>query len=101
MAKKKEENLKVLAAQYAELVAEEKTISARKEELQVKIKAGMADAGADRVETNFGTFSTYKTSRWEYSPAVKALQEQEKEKGIATKTEAEAFKFTPVKVKTT
>lgn len=99
MAKKEKIDLKVLAVEYAEIMAAESLLEVKKEELKAKIKLGMAEAGADRVETNQGTFSTFKTTRWKYSPAVKALQEVEQEKGIAEKTETEVFKFTPVKVK--
>lgn len=99
MAKKKEFDLKEMAKEYAEIVLQENVIAARKEELKAKIKEGMTAAGADRVETNQGTFSIFKTTRYEYSPEVKALQEYEKEKGIAKASVSETFKFTPVKIK--
>lgn len=99
MAKKKEVDLKNLSAEYAELVLAENVLTARKEELKAKIKEGMTAAGADRIETNQGTFSIFKTTRYEYSPAVKALQEEEKEKGIAKANVSETFKFTPLKEK--
>lgn len=99
MAKKEKIDLKMLAVEYAAIMAEEAVLETRKEEVKAKIKMGMTEAGADRIETNQGTFSTFKTTRWKYSPAVKALQEVEQEKGIAEKTETEVFKFTPIKVK--
>lgn len=92
-------DLKVLAVEYAEIIAQESLLETKKEEIKAKIKLGMIEAGADRIETNQGIFSTYITKRWKYSPAVKALQETEQEKGIAEMSETEVFKFTPVKVK--
>lgn len=83
---------------YAELKAEEKRIAAEIDELKPEIQAAIVASGADKVETDFGNFILKPTVRWKYSPAVEALQEEEKAKGIAQKVETPGLLFKAAKV---
>ena len=106
MAKK--EDLKKLAVQYAELVAKENAIKAEKEEVQTKLKAEMKTAGADRIETNQGTFTIYKRTNWQYPEAhavllgqVKEAETKWQESGEAKLSLTESFRYTPAKNEST
>lgn len=104
MAKKID--LKKLAIDYAEIERQLAILKLQKEGVQAEIKDGMKQAGANKVETNQGTFTIYPKTTWEYSEnhkimenAIKAQEEKEKKDGIAKAITTEAFRFTPVKVK--
>ena len=104
MAKIKANDLKNLAAQYAEVVAEEVKIKMQKEDIQARMKESMKAAGADKLETNFGAFTIYQRATWKYSPEIeseyeiiKQKEKQEQEEGIAKATYTESLRFTPIK----
>ena len=108
MAKKQKEelNLKQLAENYADIDAQIAELEDKKKEVKTKIQEGMKDAGADKIETNHGSFTIYPRTSWEYSQSIKdsyeALKQQEKseqETGVAKPTVTESFRFTPLKVK--
>ncbi len=106
MATKKKNDLKELAAEYAKILAQELKLKTLKDEVQAMIKESMKKAGADKIETNVGSFTFYKRTTWEYSPEIQAAYEvlkiqekDEQENGAAKPTVAETFRFTPLKVK--
>lgn len=75
---------------YAALKIEEKRIKAELELLNPVIKDLMQKANADKVPSDWGTFTLKPVSVWKYSKAVDALEKkvdklkaQEKAEGIA------------------
>ena len=76
--------------EYALAKKEEKRIKALLDELRPQVVAEMEAVGADKVPSEFGTFTLIPKSIWKYSPAVDAaekkvdeLKEQEKATGVA------------------
>ena len=72
---------------YADLMIEKRKIEAELEELNPIIKEQISKEGADKVKTEFGTFTLGTRTTWKYSAAVEKLQEVEKATGIAKKVE--------------
>lgn len=79
---------------YAELKAEEKRIKAAIDELNPSLRAHIESSGGDKlVIKEIGSYTISKRGTWKYSPAVEALQEDEKAKGIAKKVESISLIF--------
>lgn len=75
---------------YAVAKKEEKRVKALLEELRPQVVAEMEAVNADKVPSEFGTFTLIPKSIWKYSPAVATaekkvdeLKEQEKAAGVA------------------
>lgn len=75
---------------YAELKTLEKRVKAEIAELGPVIKTMLADAGADKVESDFGLFTLKSVPVWKYSAAVEEaekkvddLKADEKARGVA------------------
>ena len=83
--------------EYATLKSEEKRIAERLGELGPEIREAMRANDADKVETDFGSFTLSERGTWQYSPAVEALQEQEKANGTAKKLVSTILRFTATK----
>lgn len=91
------DQIKEAFLEYEELKLQEKKIAERITELKpVLFEAVPKD---EEFTAKFGTFSIRPTSTWKYSEAVKALQEEEKAKGIAEKVTTEALVYTAFKNK--
>lgn len=81
---------KELFQKYAEAKREEKRIKAVLDELRPQVVMEMEIVAADKVPSEFGTFSLVPKSIWKFSPAVSAaeekvdkLKEEEKATGVA------------------
>lgn len=75
---------------YAVAKKEEKRIKALLDELRPQVVAEMEAVAADKVPSEFGTFTLVPKSVWKFSPAVAAaekkvdeLKESEKATGLA------------------
>ena len=88
-----EEKLK----QYAELKIEEKRITDLLESLKPEIKEYIEGQGVDKLPTSLGTFTLGARTTWKYSPAVEALQKEEKATGIAKQVVTTSLIFTAPK----
>lgn len=82
---------KELLRQYAYLKAEEKRITMQLEKLRPLVKDVMVAADAEKIESEFGSFTIKAVSVWKYSPAVEQaeknvekLKEKEKAEGVAS-----------------
>lgn len=78
---------------YAEKKAKVKQIEADLEEMKPLIIEHLAQQGVDKLPTSLGTFTVSERSTWKYSPAVEKLQEEEKQRGIATKKVSTTLTF--------
>ena len=93
-----------LYQEYALLEAELKEIESKKEQLRVHILKDMIKKGAEKIETDMGSFTVTKLKTWKYPVKVEAIKsEYEAEKaraqsnGDATYTEKESLRFTNIK----
>lgn len=74
---------KKILEEYAALKIDEKRVAERIKELQPEIKEAMMAQGADKINMEVGSFTLGSMTRWQYSKAVKDLQEKEKASGTA------------------
>lgn len=94
---------KELLKEYAQICAEEKVISARKEVIKVKLEELFGQQPITE-KTSFGTFKMVERTTYEYSSDVTEAQEDlkmrmedEKEQGIAIPTISYSLRFNPAK----
>lgn len=90
---------------YADLKIQEKRIKAELEQLKPVITAEMSKVGAEKVPSDFGTFTLKPVPVWKYSEAVEKaqeavdkLKEEEKAKGVAVSETRIDLVFTAPKV---
>ncbi len=88
---------KEVLKEYAHLKSEEKRVTERIKELQPGIQEAMRANGADKVETDFGSFTLSERTTYQYSKAVEDLQEKEKADGTAKKLVSSTLLFKPPK----
>lgn len=86
---------------YAQLKEQEKEIAEEIKELKPLLVEDMLEAKADKVESDYGTFSIVKRKHWTYSSDTQALdlklkeiKKTEEADGTATYTEKENLMFT-------
>lgn len=91
--------LEQLQVEYAEVCNTEKEIAAKKADLKAQIEDILPQKPVD-IKTDYGTFKMVSQPKWDYSPAVKRLEEdvkilkvEEQEQGLATKTETFGLRF--------
>lgn len=90
---------KELLIKYSDLKILEKEIKEKIEKTKSEIVEQMKNSNLDKVNiASIGSFSLTETTTWKYSEAVKALQEEEKQTGIAEKVTSQSLRFTAVKV---
>lgn len=96
---------KQLYEDYANLKEQEKVIAEKLDELKPQILAELADAGADKLETEHGNFTVTAKKTWKYSAAVEeaekavdGIKEKEKADGSATFEEKPILYFKAPKV---
>lgn len=88
---------KELFQEYALLKLQEKGIKARIEELNPKIKSEISLAGADKIDSEWGTFTVMKKKLWVYSDVVKTLEATLEERRIEEQATGSAtFKEVPI-----
>lgn len=85
--------------QYADLMVEKRAIEEKLEELKPGLKAEIEEAGGDKVDTDFGTFTLGRRTTWKYSEAVTKLQEEEKARGVAQAIETVSLTYKALKEK--
>lgn len=97
--------MKTLYQEYALLEAQLKEIEIKKEQLRVHILKDMIAKGAEKIETDMGSFTVTKLKKWEYPKEVEALKDeyeaakvQAQNTGDATFTEKESLRFTQIKL---
>lgn len=93
-----------ILAQYATLSMQIKDLEAQRSALKENLISEFKSDGVEKVENDFGTFTTYPVTTWKYSPvlvkkeeAIKIAKIKEQEKGIAKAKTSDAFRFTPRK----
>jgi hypothetical protein len=89
--------MKELLQEYAECKVVEKANADRIDELKPLIVEEMRKIDADKVETEFGNFTLGTMARWQYSPSVTNLQEEEKANGKAKQIVSTVLRFTGIK----
>ena len=96
--------MQTLYQEYALLEAQLKEIETKKEQLRTHILKDMIKQGAEKIETDLGSFTVTKLKTWKYPTKVEAIKsEYEAEKaraqsnGDATYTEKESLRFTNIK----
>lgn len=82
-----------LFREYAAVKAAMKDLSDQEKVLKEKIEKELQLAGLDRLRMPDGLFYFQDTSRWEFSEAVKTLQEDEKISGAATQKTSTSLRF--------
>ena len=97
---------KELFEKYAELKIQQKAIENEISELAPSILTSIAEAGADKVELDSGSFVVETRKKWEFSDVVEGMRakvkESEKEEmanGTATFDESKILKFLASKTK--
>lgn len=95
---------KELFAEYADLKKQIADLEEIAESKRMQISAEMEKEGADKVESDFGTFFFTTRKTWQYSPVVdaaveglKVLKKKEEESGAAKATESKSLTFKPTK----
>ncbi len=83
--------------EYAELKMQEKALATRIEELKPTLIQEIQMEGADKIESQWGTFVLTERATWEYTDAVKKLQAKEKALGLAKKSISSSVRFTAAK----
>ncbi len=86
--------MKDILERYAALKAAEKTLKTELAELNPQIKSFIIEQGADKLDSEYGTFSLKKVPQWQFSEVVQNLEdalekEKEKEKATGTATRAD------------
>lgn len=96
---------KELYKEYALLESEYKRLESKREDLRVRILADMLQSDASKVDTDFGSFTVAKRIRFEYSDAVKKLEEKvkitkgrEEKKGVAVRKESKYLLYNDKKI---
>jgi hypothetical protein len=91
---------KEIFKQYAALKIKEKEIQEEIETLKPEIMEEIEESGADKIASDFGTFSLISIKKWKFSPAVEeakktldCLQANEKADGTATFEENKQLKY--------
>lgn len=84
-----------LYREYAEIYAEEKKLSERKEALKERVKAELEQTDGKMVANKFGSFKLSESPTWKYSEAVDKLKAKEVKNGIAQKVFVKKLNFTP------
>jgi hypothetical protein len=87
--------------QYAELDAQVREITAKRDGIKIKILSAMQEQGLAKVEAEVGKFTVARRTNWKYSAKVAALadkvkvaQIKEQQQGIATQEVTEYLLFT-------
>lgn len=86
--------------QYAKIKKQIKELTQQAKELEPELTESMLEAGADKVKTEFGSFTIVVRKKYEYSDKVKELESSVKElkkveeqSGIAEATESKSLMF--------
>lgn len=89
---------------YADLKNKIKELSQQAEIIEGEILQEITEAGVEKVESGFGTFSLMKRKTWKYSEDIKTLEEgmkknkkMEEENGTATFEEKTSLRFQATK----
>jgi cytochrome c556 len=90
--------------EYATLTAQIAVLTAQRDALKLDIIKDMEAAGESSKETVWGKFTTYVTTTYKYTDAVKKLEEKvkvakvkEQQKGLATAVETTSLRYTAPK----
>lgn len=90
-----------LYVQYAEVIKSIETLESFRDTLKIKILETMEN---DRVKSDFGIFTRYPRSTWQYSDKVDALTEKvklqqykEQKNGTAKEVVTTHLRFIPIK----
>jgi hypothetical protein len=91
--------------QYAVIVQQINALTAKKDEIKVKILGDMVEQGEDKVQTEVGSFTVAHLKTWEYPKKVLELGEKFKSAkakaestGEAKFVETPSLRFTGIKL---
>ena len=93
-----------LYKEYQKLETQYKILVDLRETMREKIVLEMTKEGTDKAETDYGRFTVGTRSSWEYTDAVKKLEERvkiakikEQQKGVATQSMTNYLVYSEVK----
>lgn len=98
------QTLEELQSSYAAVCRQEKEVAELKNAIKAEIESRLPQEPVT-IETADGSFNMVSQKKWEYSPAVKMLEEdvkilkvEEQEQGVATMSETFGLRFRANKV---